>query len=128
MKRGPEAAQTIATSVSELHLGRHAFDAHVSESALHSISFTRCASLGMLLSSSPHRTTRNSLRRAQRSKQESRLYLHYHATMAEANPYFKRYHECEELYKQAKYTECTKLALDNLMGIWLSFQICTEVY
>jgi hypothetical protein len=34
--------------------------------------------------------------------------------MAEQDPFFKRYHECEELYTQEKYTECTKLALDNL--------------
>ena len=46
--------------------------------------------------------------------------------MAESDPYFKNYQECEELYVQAKYTECTKLALDNLMGTCLSFQNMTE--
>jgi hypothetical protein len=48
--------------------------------------------------------------------------------MAESDPYFENYQECEELYVQAKYTECTKLALDNLIGIWLSFQNIMEVY
>jgi len=34
--------------------------------------------------------------------------------MAEQDHYFKQYHECEELYMQEKYTECTKLALYSL--------------
>ncbi|GAB7325351.1 hypothetical protein MBLNU13_g09393t1 [Cladosporium sp. NU13] len=34
--------------------------------------------------------------------------------MAEQDLYFKQYNECEELYTQEKYTECTKLALYNL--------------
>jgi len=42
--------------------------------------------------------------------------------MAESDPYFKRYLECEELYVQAKYTACTKLALHNLTGIRLNFR------
>jgi hypothetical protein len=46
--------------------------------------------------------------------------------MAESDPYFQKYHECEELYKQAKYTECTELALSNLMGTCLGFQNMTE--
>jgi hypothetical protein len=48
--------------------------------------------------------------------------------MAETNSYFKKYQECEELYVQAKYTECTKLALINLMGTWLSIRNIAEVY
>jgi hypothetical protein len=46
--------------------------------------------------------------------------------MAESDLYFQRYLECEELYKQAKYTQCTKLALDNLMGTCFIFQDMTE--
>jgi hypothetical protein len=43
-----------------------------------------------------------------------KYHLHHVAAMAEQDPYFKRFHECEELCTQEKYTECTKLALDNL--------------
>jgi hypothetical protein len=41
-------------------------------------------------------------------------HLQHVAAMAEQDIYFKRYHECEELYMQERYTECTKLATGNL--------------
>jgi hypothetical protein len=34
--------------------------------------------------------------------------------MADRNLYYKQWHECKELYKQAKYTECIKLCLHNM--------------
>jgi hypothetical protein len=39
--------------------------------------------------------------------------------MAEQDQHLIKYNECEKLYKQAKYTECTKLALENLKGTCL---------
>jgi hypothetical protein len=45
----------------------------------------------------------------------------YHfATMEEQDQHLKKYNECEELYKQAKYTEYVMLARSNLTGTRIS--------
>jgi hypothetical protein len=40
--------------------------------------------------------------------------------MEEQDQHLKKYNECEELYKQAKYTECVMLARSNLTGTRIS--------
>jgi hypothetical protein len=40
--------------------------------------------------------------------------------MAEQDQHLDKYQECEKLYNQAKYTESTKLALENLKGTCLN--------
>lgn len=62
---------------------------------LHSVRFTQRTSLGVTLSPSPHYTTRGALRKTSQSKQ--RLHLYHCAAMAESDPYFKKFLECEEL-------------------------------
>ena len=85
--------------------------------ALHSVSFARYESFAL---PTLHDTRFIAQNRTEQGN--NRLYLHHCETMAESDPYFRKYHECEELYKQAKYTECTELALSYLMGTCLGFQ------
>jgi hypothetical protein len=37
----------------------------------------------------------------------------------ENNLYFKQYKECEQLYDQGKYTECTRLPLHNMTDLMM---------
>lgn len=99
------------------------------ESEPRSASYTRCAShiaLHLIPPFRPRHTPRNESFCRTRQQRGKTLSLTHCATMAESDPYFQKYHECEELYEEAKYTECTELALSNLMGTCLAFQHIIE--